>query len=198
MSLTVLGWVLIASSIAISALALVPLGSGRPRGEAFDLTAWLRQSGWRYDEALRGAAGILVVTLAVFLFVAGVGAATTFFAVQPDLAPMSETDEDVIARLDDYVRSIGAEPPTAKAADGTVLPDVNTMIERLAKRLESAPDDVRGWRMLGWSYLNTGLYPQAVAAYAKAVALDPTSEESARALEDAKAKAAEGEGVGEK
>ena len=33
------------------------------------------------------------------------------------------------------------------------LPDVETMIERLAARLQTAPEDADGWRMLGWSYL---------------------------------------------
>ncbi len=53
------------------------------------------------------------------------------------------------------------------APAGKQLPDVSTMIERLAARLETAPDDVKGWRMLGWSYFNTGRYEQAAAAYAK-------------------------------
>jgi cytochrome c-type biogenesis protein CcmH len=54
------------------------------------------------------------------------------------------------------------------AAAGKLLPDVNTMIERLAARLETTPGDIKGWRMLGWSYFNTGHYKQAAAAYAKA------------------------------
>ena len=56
---------------------------------------------------------------------------------------------------------------------GAGLPDVDTMIERLAKRLEAAPNDAEGWRMLGWSYFETRKYPEAVEAYAKAVALAP-------------------------
>jgi cytochrome c-type biogenesis protein CcmH len=63
------------------------------------------------------------------------------------------------------------------------------MIERLAARLETAPDDVNGWRMLGWSYFNTERYDEAVKAYAKAVELDPNSDELKSAYEQAKAKA---------
>ena len=63
------------------------------------------------------------------------------------------------------------------------------MIERLAARLETAPEDVKGWRMLGWSYFNMERYEQAAAAYAKAVELDPSSAELKRSYEEAKAKA---------
>jgi cytochrome c-type biogenesis protein CcmH len=65
------------------------------------------------------------------------------------------------------------------------------MIERLADRLKTSPKDIEGWRMLGWSYFQTGRYRQAATAYARAVELDPSSAEFKRAYEDAKAKAAE-------
>jgi cytochrome c-type biogenesis protein CcmH len=65
------------------------------------------------------------------------------------------------------------------------------MIERLAARLETTPEDVKGWRMLGWSYFHTARYKQAAAAYARAVELDPSSAELKRSYEEAKAKASE-------
>jgi cytochrome c-type biogenesis protein CcmH len=74
---------------------------------------------------------------------------------------------------------------------GKLLPDVNTMIERLAARLEAAPEDAKGWRMLGWSYFHTGRYKQAATALARAVELDPNSAELKLAYEEAKAKASE-------
>ena len=97
----------------------------------------------------------------------------------------------MLARLKDYTRSIGAEEPASMAAAGKLLPDVNTMIERLAARLETAPEDVKGWRMLGWSYFHTARYEQAATAYAKAVELDPSSAELKLSYEEAKAKASE-------
>jgi cytochrome c-type biogenesis protein CcmH len=111
--------------------------------------------------------------------------------------PADLADGD-LEHLADYARSVATASPTA--TDGqrdtaTLLPDVNTMIERLAARLASAPDDVQGWRTLGWSYVNTGRYDDAVKAYAKAVALDPNSPEIARLYEDAKAKASGSAGV---
>jgi cytochrome c-type biogenesis protein CcmH len=98
----------------------------------------------------------------------------------------------MLSRLQNYVRSTGTEQPVPEPAAGMLLPDVNTMIERLAVRLETTPGDVRGWRMLGWSYFNTGQYEQAASAYAKAVVLDPTSAELKLAYEEAKAKASGG------
>ena len=83
----------------------------------------------------------------------------------------------MLARLKDYTRSIGAEEPASMPAAGKLLPDVNTMIERLAARLETTPDDIKGWRTLGWSYFHTGRYEQAATAYARAVELDPNSAE---------------------
>ena len=95
----------------------------------------------------------------------------------------------MLARLKDYTRSIGTEKPASMPAAGKLLPDVNTMIERLVARLETTPEDTKGWRMLGWSYFNTGRYEQAATAYARAVALDPNSAELKLSYEEAKAKA---------
>src|SRR5262249_20318655 len=74
--------------------------------------------------------------------------------------------------------------------------DVNTMIERLVARLETTPGDVKGWQMLGWSYFHTGRHKQAAAALARALELDPSSEDLKLAYQTASAKAAEGDGGG--
>ena len=101
----------------------------------------------------------------------------------------------MLARLTDYTRSIGTEEPASTAAAGKLLPDVNTMIERLAARLETTPEDIEGWRMLGWSYFHTARYEQAATAYARAVELDPSSAELKRSYEEAKAKASESDNL---
>ena len=186
MSLTLLGWLFVVSSIAISALLVFPR---------------LRSSIWRFGLDHRGAARPLIVAAAAFLLVAGIGAVASYMEVPPEAAgagdttsfslPRPESNDDVLARLTDYTRSIGSEEPASKAATGDLLPDANTMIERLAARLETTPDDIEGWRMLGWSYFHTARYQQAASAYARAVELDPNSAELERSYEDAKAKAAE-------
>jgi cytochrome c-type biogenesis protein CcmH len=51
-------------------------------------------------------------------------------------------------------------------------PDVSAMVGSLAARLEEQPDDIRGWKMLGRSYMALGNFEGAVAAYEKAVQLE--------------------------
>jgi cytochrome c-type biogenesis protein CcmH len=66
---------------------------------------------------------------------------------------------------------------TPPASTPRQLPDVDTMIERLAARLQAQPDDAEGWRMLGWSYFHVEQPIKAAEAYARAVALRPQSAE---------------------
>jgi cytochrome c-type biogenesis protein CcmH len=189
MSLTLLSWLLIVASIAISALLIFPR---------------LRSSSSGFVQNLRGTSGTSIVAAAVFLLVAGIGAATSYLRPAPDAngagganSPSTSrpgSDGEMLARLNNYTRSIGAEEPASKAqpstvAAGKMLPDVNTMIERLAARLETTPDDIKGWRTLGWSYFHTGHYQQAAMAYARAVELDPNSAELKGLHEEANAKA---------
>ena len=47
------------------------------------------------------------------------------------------------------------------------------LIARLAARLQSEPDDVKGWVMLGRSYAAVGRFAEAAGAYAKAAKLPP-------------------------
>jgi cytochrome c-type biogenesis protein CcmH len=195
MTLTLLGWLLIVSSIAISALLFVPL----PSATSTVLSRLRSSSSW-FGQDLRGTSGTFIAPAAIFLIIAGIGTATSYLVVPPaatvsegaisDLQSSSGGDGEMLA-LADYARSIGTEEPAPKPADGKMLPDVNTMIERLAARLEAAPGDVQGWRTLGWSYFNTGLYEKAAAAYAKAAELDPSSAEIKASYEEAKAKATE-------
>jgi cytochrome c-type biogenesis protein CcmH len=191
MSLTLLGWVFVVSSLAISALLVLPR---------------LRPSSRGLGQDLRGRGGTLLVAAAVFLLVAGVGVATSYIEHPPEVAvsgdttsfslSRSDSNSEMLARLMDYTRSsVGTEEPAPKAEAGEALPDADTMIERLAARLETTPDDIEGWRMLGWSYFHTARYQQAATAYARAVELDPSSAELKLAHEEAKAKASESDNL---
>jgi cytochrome c-type biogenesis protein CcmH len=187
MSMTLLGCALVISSAAISALLILTLRSGVARRA---LLSRLPSSSWRIGQ---GTAAVWIVPAVVFLLVAGIvyhmRISSEATGPRDALSPLSRSgmDSKMLSRLTDFAGTADAQAP-AKAA-GKLLPDVSTMIERLAARLESAPDDIKGWRMLGWSYFNTGLYEQAAAAYAKAVALDPNSSELKLSYEEAKAKA---------
>jgi cytochrome c-type biogenesis protein CcmH len=125
------------------------------------------------------AAGTLIVAAAAFLLVVGIGAATSYVGDSPKTAGSGDT------------RSTETEEPASMAATGKSLPDVSTMIERLAVRLKTTPEDIEGWRMLGWSYFNTARYDEATNAYARAVELDPSSTELKLAYEEAKANVSE-------
>ncbi len=70
-------------------------------------------------------------------------------------------------------------------APGQNLAGIDAAIGRLQARLEQAPDDAEGWRMLGWSYFETGRYDQSVEAYRRAVALAPTQPGYRSALAEA-------------
>lgn len=154
---------------------------------------------------LRSSSWGLTVPATIFLLVAGIGAATFYLGDPPEAVGSGDTssitqspagsDGEMLARLTDYTRSIRAEEPASVAAAGKLLPDVSTMIERLAARLETTPEDTQGWRMLGWSYFHTGRYEQAAAAYARAVELDPSSAELKLSYEEAKAKASESDKI---
>jgi len=202
MSLTLPVWLLLASAIAILTLLIFPLLSDETR---LALLSRLRSSRWRSGQDLRGTAGTLIVAAAVFLLVAGVGVVASYVGSSPEATGSGRTrsfseahsgaNGEMLASLKDYTRSIGAEQPAPATAGGKPLPDVNTMIDRLAARLETAPGDIKGWRMLGWSYFNTGRYKQAATAYARAIELDPSSAELKVSYEEAKAKAPESDNL---
>lgn len=151
----------------------------------------------------RHLAGPLIVAAAVFLLVAGLGAVASYMGRVTEAAgpgntkvSRSEPDSEPLARLNEYVRSIETKEPAVKPAASPLLPDVTTMIERLAARLETKPEDIKGWRTLGWSYFQTGRYDEAAKAYARAIVLDPNSAELKLSYEEAKAKASESNTTG--
>ena len=72
------------------------------------------------------------------------------------------------------------------------LPPVDEMIRRLAARLLQNPNDVEGWRTLGWSYASTGRFSEASEAYAKAIELSPARAELRSAYIEALVRSADG------
>lgn len=209
--LTVLGWFFMASTIVISALLIFRVRSigDRPGSEKLNgaeadakdpaVFSKLLSSSLKVSQGLRSTTGTVTAAAAVFVFIVGIGAAMSLLGDSPGATgsrgtiPISGSGADSdLARLKDYTRSIATQEPAPKATAGDLLPDVNTMIEKLAARLQAAPDDSKGWGMLGWSYLNTARYEQAATAYARAMELEPNSADLKRAYEEAKAKASGG------
>ena len=85
--------------------------------------------------------------------------------------------------------NVSQRPPRRRLQESVELPDVNTMIAKLVARLEKQPNDVKGWKMLGWSYLNTDRPEEAATAYETALKLEPSDLEIKKALDQAKSAA---------
>ena len=109
----------------------------------------------------------LVAVLALFVFVlAGVG--------------YSLTGSPSLVRPGATVAAAPAEAASdASAAAG--LQQIEAMVDKLAERLKSTPDDAEGWSMLARSYAVLGRFGEAVPAYAHAAELLPND---ARVLSD--------------
>ena len=223
MSLTALNWPLLVSLIGLLALVMFQQRPRSSRREQLTLETSLARIGDVEPQPLsrsrkgaggnpaaarrssvgtgRGSGRTLIVPAVVFLFIAGIGAAIFHFGNAPaktDPEPShalasSDLEDEALARLTDFTRAIEAEAPASGPGGDQPLPDVNTMIERLAARLKTSPGDIKGWRMLGWSYFHTGRYEEAATAYAKAIEVDPSSAELRLEYGEAKAKAAGGD-----
>lgn len=154
------------------------------------------------DWALQGrgiAWGIVLVFVAVaasgFLRLVPFAGLPVAEASAAPLHRVSENADAALRALDSYVAELdgGADQPSPIAATAAMptggLPDVETMIQRLEQRLESAPDDAKGWRMLGWSRLHTDDAAGSIKAYERALALEPGNAEAAAGLAEAKTRA---------
>jgi cytochrome c-type biogenesis protein CcmH len=106
-----------------------------------------------------------------------------------DVEDDSSTGEAVEA-LRAYADQIDSKstPTVAGSPEASpgVLPDVDTMIAKLVARLEKQPNDVNGWKMLGWSYLNMNRPAEAAKAYETALKLEPGNAEIKKGLDAAR------------
>ena len=69
---------------------------------------------------------------------------------------------------------VGAPPSAAaEAPPERTQAQIEENVAKLAKRLESNPNDAQGWTMLARSYSSMEKYSEAVNAYAKAAELNP-------------------------
>jgi len=96
-----------------------------------------------------------------------------------------------------HARGFGAAPTAARApssrptpaaqggAQSTVPPDIEESIARLAKRLESQPDDPKGWNTLAHSYYAMQRFDDAVVAYERLVKVAPPTADTLADYADA-------------
>lgn len=71
--------------------------------------------------------------------------------------------------------------------------EVDAMIAQLEAQMQREPGNAEGWRMLGWSYLQTGRNAEAAQAYGRAVQLDPGNADYLSAQGEATVLAADGQ-----
>jgi len=94
---------------------------------------------------------------------------------------------EALGALQAYADRIDDKPVAdSRVPSSTALPDVDTMIAKLIARLEKQPNDVNGWKMLGWSYLNMDRPEEAAKAYETALKLEPGDAEIEKGLDAAK------------
>jgi cytochrome c-type biogenesis protein CcmH len=67
-------------------------------------------------------------------------------------------------------------PPAIIANQGK-LPEVEDMIVKLEQRLQQFPDEVEGWRLLGWANSRLSRFERAATAYEEALKREPESVE---------------------
>jgi cytochrome c-type biogenesis protein CcmH len=82
----------------------------------------------------------------------------------------------------------------AQGGDAGAAPNghVGSMIAELEAKMRQSPNDAEGWRMLGWSYMQTGRFAESANAYGRAAALDPANADYKSAQGEALVKAADG------
>jgi len=94
---------------------------------------------------------------------------------------------EALGALQAYADRIDDKPVAdSRVPSSIALPDVDTMIAKLIARLEKQPNDVNGWKMLGWSYLNMDRPEEAAKAYETALKLEPGDAEIEKGLDAAK------------
>lgn len=84
---------------------------------------------------------------------------------------------------------------TAAPASGAAAPqpEVGAMIAQLEARLKEDPNKPEGWRLLGWSFFETGRYAESATAYARAAKLDPKNADYQSSLGEALVLAGKGD-----
>jgi cytochrome c-type biogenesis protein CcmH len=127
------------------------LAAGRADGGATNAVS----PNWQYRMATGVAAVVVLGSVGLY---AALG--------RPDL-PSGQTQALAVG---------GQQAPQAPGAQQAGTPqagsgDVSALVEKIKKRVEENPNDPENWRMLGWSYYNTGRHKDAVAAYRRAVDL---------------------------
>ena len=80
-------------------------------------------------------------------------------------------------------------------SESEAAPSVDEVIAGLEQKLQENPDDAESWRMLGWSYFETGKFAESATAMTRATTLDPDNPEYWSMLGEALVMASDGQQV---
>lgn len=83
------------------------------------------------------------------------------------------------------------QPEQASRAENATDPAMPDSLDELRRRAEAAGDDPVAWQRLGFAYVGRNMFAEAVAAYEKAVELEPDSAVLWSALGEARANASQ-------
>jgi cytochrome c-type biogenesis protein CcmH len=78
----------------------------------------------------------------------------------------------VVSGLSVGLYGVMGSPGLPSSSGDSMSPDMEEMVASLAERLESEPNDLNGWKMLGRTYMTLGDYTDAITAFEKAVELE--------------------------
>lgn len=88
-----------------------------------------------------------------------------------------------------------AQAPAAPLDSQGQPASVDQVIAALEARLRDDPDDAEGWRMLGWSYFETGRFAESATAMRRAIQLAPGNSEYHSMLGEALVMASKDEAI---
>ncbi|MDH3276046.1 MAG: tetratricopeptide repeat protein [Gammaproteobacteria bacterium] len=106
-----------------------------------------------------------VLTLAAIGFVV-----TPLFRQQKKLTPVIIVAIVVVVGISAGLYQRNGTPDAPPG--GSEIAAVDDMLVGLAQRLDSNPDDLEGWVLLGRSYMSVGNFEGAIAAFERAIVLD--------------------------
>jgi cytochrome c-type biogenesis protein CcmH len=145
----------------------------------------------RLDRPQQAAAAIVGVIVLGIVGVFALGDSSDMPSASPQSGSARPSGASAVDALATAMISEGAEGQSSSPSQAR-LGTVDEMIGRLVERLNRNPKDQEGWRMLGWSYFNTGRFAQSAAAYAKAIELDPQNASFRSSRGEALVRAADG------
>ena len=119
---------------------------------------------WRGGQVLLLAAGVLLIAAAGYSFTRS----SRLNAVANNASANQQASAPSGTGAADAVRP---QPTNAAPGDPPSAEQVAGIVERLAQRMKTSPDDAAGWALLARAYSAMGQYADAVPAYEKAVAL---------------------------